>query len=214
MKKVIPFIHSAPVGLFFWFVNFDFLIYVSDIWRLPSSKIQNVINDLLIKHFDFYLSIDFKPFFNRLNYRLFAAKNPCVIFRFLQRKPCAYLIMHFSLSRNLFSLQNSQVSFSLSNLPAKQWLKGDLNISLFQLSGRAGRDWMPLLRDVSEEIDGIATILQVDCGASKKLCKRFKVNPSPIQLKHYKWGRWRSLSETDSSYEFNQMSSYSPQLLF
>lgn len=64
---------------------------------------------------------------------------------------------------------------------------------LFAKSDRDASSKFEVLVDVAEEIKGKATIAYVNCGGSKdtkKLCKKLKVSPEPLVLKHYKDGNF------------------------
>ncbi|GFO20240.1 protein disulfide-isomerase a5-like [Plakobranchus ocellatus] len=47
-----------------------------------------------------------------------------------------------------------------------------------------------LFEDVAEEMKGKATLAYINCGADKKFCKKLKVAPEDIELKHYKDGEF------------------------
>ncbi|GFS06926.1 protein disulfide-isomerase A5-like [Elysia marginata] len=47
-----------------------------------------------------------------------------------------------------------------------------------------------VFEDVAEEMKGKATLAYINCGADKKLCKKLKISPSEVELKHYKDGEF------------------------
>ncbi|XP_078376471.1 putative protein disulfide-isomerase A4 isoform X1 [Oculina patagonica] len=64
---------------------------------------------------------------------------------------------------------------------------------LFAQSERDASKRFEVLAQVAEEIKGKGTIAYINCGESKdtkKLCKKLKVSPQPVVLKHYKDGNF------------------------
>ncbi|CAH3172769.1 unnamed protein product [Porites evermanni] len=64
---------------------------------------------------------------------------------------------------------------------------------LFAQSERDALKKFDVLAEVAEEMKGKGTIAHVNCGESKdakKLCKKLKVPPQPVVLKHYKDGNF------------------------
>ncbi|XP_054751410.2 protein disulfide-isomerase A5-like [Lytechinus pictus] len=59
---------------------------------------------------------------------------------------------------------------------------------LFSKDAKSGESMMNLYSDVAGEMKGLATLVFVDCSEAKKLCKKYKISPSPTVLKHYKNG--------------------------
>ncbi|KAK2147006.1 hypothetical protein LSH36_574g01025, partial [Paralvinella palmiformis] len=72
----------------------------------------------------------------------------------------------------------------------KKYLRTHNNVLVvFSKSEKAVTDWK-LLADVALEMRGQATILFIDCGDDKKLCKKLKISPSNVELKHYHEGEF------------------------
>lgn len=64
---------------------------------------------------------------------------------------------------------------------------------LFAQSERDASSRFEVLAQVAEEMKGKGTIAYINCGESKdtkKLCKKLKVSPQPVMLKHYKDGNF------------------------
>lgn len=61
---------------------------------------------------------------------------------------------------------------------------------LFSKDAKSADSLMNLYSDVAVEMKGLATLIFIDCSDAKKLCKKLKVSPSPIALKHYKDGEY------------------------
>ncbi|XP_077996871.1 protein disulfide-isomerase A5-like [Glandiceps talaboti] len=73
----------------------------------------------------------------------------------------------------------------------KKILRTRTNIMvLFTKSAKSVSRLMGTYGDVAAEVKGLGTLVFVDCGQSKKLCKKLKVSPSPYELKHYKDGEF------------------------
>ncbi|XP_077869020.1 protein disulfide-isomerase A5-like [Saccoglossus kowalevskii] len=49
---------------------------------------------------------------------------------------------------------------------------------------------MGMYGDVAAEVKGLGTLVAIDCGANKKLCKKLKVSTESYTLKHYKDGEY------------------------
>ncbi|CAG0899562.1 unnamed protein product [Cyprideis torosa] len=75
----------------------------------------------------------------------------------------------------------------------KKILKTRKNVLvLFADSQKSGERLLGVCREVALAIKGSGSILYVNCANSdsKKLCKKIKVNPNPVELKHYKDGEF------------------------
>ncbi|KAK7092365.1 protein disulfide-isomerase A5-like [Littorina saxatilis] len=59
---------------------------------------------------------------------------------------------------------------------------------IFTQSDKAAAKSMTLFEQVAEEMKGKATLAYVNCGEDKKFCKKLKVSPTTVELKHYKDG--------------------------
>lgn len=62
---------------------------------------------------------------------------------------------------------------------------------LFAQSERDASSRFEVLARVAEEIKGRGTVAYINCGESKdtkKMCKKLRVSPQPVVLKHYKDG--------------------------
>nr|WDU65913.1 putative disulfide isomerase Tcis_disulfideisomerase_A5like [Tityus cisandinus] len=60
---------------------------------------------------------------------------------------------------------------------------------LYSKSARDSTDILKLYTVVAEEIKGQATLAYIDCGGEgKKLCKKLKISPEPLSIKHYNNG--------------------------
>ena len=47
---------------------------------------------------------------------------------------------------------------------------------------------MAMYKEVADIMRGLATLVYVDCGDDKKICKKLKALPDPVDIKHYKDG--------------------------
>ncbi|XP_013389215.1 protein disulfide-isomerase A5-like [Lingula anatina] len=73
----------------------------------------------------------------------------------------------------------------------KKLLKTRTNVLVaFGKTEKALSSKKSLLSEVALEMKGKATVITVDCSEAKKLCKKFKISPSPVELKHYKDGEF------------------------
>ncbi|EDO41376.1 predicted protein, partial [Nematostella vectensis] len=73
--------------------------------------------------------------------------------------------------------------------PFKKLLRTNKNLLvLFAKSEKDASKKLSLLGEVAMAIKGKGTVAFINCGDSKKLCKKFKVSPKPLALKHYKEG--------------------------
>ncbi|PAA59099.1 hypothetical protein BOX15_Mlig007898g1 [Macrostomum lignano] len=73
----------------------------------------------------------------------------------------------------------------------KRIVKSHNNVLLvFQKKKNSASDWNQILTEVSNQMIGQASIVKVDCSAEKKACKYFKASPSPVQIQHYKDGKF------------------------
>ena len=71
----------------------------------------------------------------------------------------------------------------------KKLLRTRTNIlCVFTKDEAAVRPSMDLYAEVADEVKGIGTMALVNCGAAKKMCKKLKVTPAPVEVKHYKDG--------------------------
>ncbi|XP_038058107.1 protein disulfide-isomerase A5-like [Patiria miniata] len=61
---------------------------------------------------------------------------------------------------------------------------------LFSKTAKDANSWMDVYGEVATEMKGLATLLTVDCSDAKKLCKKVKVSPSNVVLKHYQEGEF------------------------
>lgn len=46
---------------------------------------------------------------------------------------------------------------------------------------------MDIVSDTAFEMKGLATVVFVPCDDAKKMCKKLKVSPPPVMIKHYKY---------------------------
>ncbi|CAH1775049.1 unnamed protein product [Owenia fusiformis] len=61
---------------------------------------------------------------------------------------------------------------------------------IYAKSDKAVSKLMPILSEVADEVRGTGTLIYVNCGEAKKLCKKSKASPSTVELKHYKDGEY------------------------
>ncbi|XP_033625097.1 protein disulfide-isomerase A5-like [Asterias rubens] len=61
---------------------------------------------------------------------------------------------------------------------------------MFSKTANDASSWMNVYGEVASEMKGLATLLTVDCSDAKKLCKKLKVSPSNLVLKHYQDGEF------------------------
>nr|XP_034307085.1 protein disulfide-isomerase A5-like isoform X1 [Crassostrea gigas] len=73
----------------------------------------------------------------------------------------------------------------------KKYIKTKPNVLVvFAKNSKALSPYRQTFNEVSQEMKGKASLVVVDCGEAKKLCKNMKVNPASIELKHFKGGNF------------------------
>ncbi|CAD5112143.1 DgyrCDS1382 [Dimorphilus gyrociliatus] len=76
----------------------------------------------------------------------------------------------------------------------KKYLRTNTNVLMVaSKSGNLPVSRLTLLGDVASEIKGIASIVLIDCGDSKKLCKKMKISPVDHEYRHYKDGEFTKI---------------------
>lgn len=61
---------------------------------------------------------------------------------------------------------------------------------VFSSNEKAASGWMDTVSDTAFEMKGLATLVFVPCDDAKKMCKKLKVSPPPVIIKHYKDGEF------------------------
>ncbi|PIK46849.1 hypothetical protein BSL78_16266 [Apostichopus japonicus] len=61
---------------------------------------------------------------------------------------------------------------------------------VFADNEKGARGWMDIVSDTAFEMKGLATVVFVPCDDAKKMCKKLKVSPPPVMIKHYKDGEF------------------------
>ncbi|XP_055904063.1 protein disulfide-isomerase A5 [Eupeodes corollae] len=73
----------------------------------------------------------------------------------------------------------------------KKLLRTKTNVLIMFSSGsRESQASVKVFRETAEAVKGVGTMVLIDCSNAekKKICKKLKVTPSPVSLKHYKDG--------------------------
>ncbi|XP_020917391.1 protein disulfide-isomerase A5 [Exaiptasia diaphana] len=74
---------------------------------------------------------------------------------------------------------------------------------LFSKNDKSASSYFELLGNIAKEIKGKGTVAYINCGESKKLCKKLKVTPKPSVIKHFKDGEFNK--DYDRKYTFKSM---------
>jgi len=104
------------------------------------------------------------------------------------------LMQVFSVSAKL-NLKNINGIYDVKTF--KKFLKTHKNVvAIFSKNDKSAFDTIKWSEGVAKEMKGQGDIVYVNCGEdkeTKKLCKKYKSNPSPLELKHFKDGSFHKL---------------------
>ncbi|KAL7638944.1 UNVERIFIED_CONTAM: hypothetical protein RMT77_010478 [Armadillidium vulgare] len=102
--------------------------------------------------------------------------------------PCFVLLLVFG-REGLASKPQSFVETVSDSKDWKKILRTRTNVLVLYTKGKVKNEIASVFADVSRELRGTATLIQIDCvGEGKKLCKKNRVEPMSYILKHYKDG--------------------------
>lgn len=109
------------------------------------------------------------------------------------------LFIHLSILVVLVAAANNQkpkfstIENLLNEKEFKKVLKTKNNVLVLFAAGlRDNQAVLKVVRESSEAVKGLGTMVVIDCstGELKKLCKKLKVVPEPYAIKHYKDGEF------------------------
>uniref|UniRef100_A0A1A9ZP08 Thioredoxin domain-containing protein n=1 Tax=Glossina pallidipes TaxID=7398 RepID=A0A1A9ZP08_GLOPL len=86
----------------------------------------------------------------------------------------------------------------------KKLLRTKTNVLvLFTINVKQTAEHIKIFKEVSAEVRGTGSMVIIDCAEKKKLCKKLKVAPDPVVLKHFKDGEYHK--DYDRQISLNSM---------